>query len=194
MTQLKGTKTAENLMKAFAGESQARNRYTFYASVAKKENFIQISNIFTETADNEKEHAKRLFKFLAAAANVEHVEITATFPVALSDTKSNLLAAAKGENEEWVELYPSFADTAEAEGFPEIAFFFRKLVEVEKHHEERYLKLHANLAAGEVFKKTAVTQWKCSNCGYIHTGDSAPNVCPTCAHPQGYFEVFAEKY
>ena len=194
MSQLKGTKTSENLMKAFAGESQARNRYTFYASAAKKENFVQISNIFTETAENEKEHAKRLFKFLAAAADVEKVEITATFPVALGDTKSNLLAAAAGEKEEWGEMYPDFAATADAEGFPEIAFFFRKLVEIEKHHEERYLKLHANLVAGEVFKKPGVTEWKCSNCGYIHCGDSAPNVCPACAHPQGYFEVLSEKY
>ena len=194
MSQLKGTKTAENLMKAFAGESQARNRYTFYASVAKKENFVQIANLFTETAENEKEHAKLLYKHLAAAMNGGMVEIAATFPVALSDTKSNLLAAAEGEKEEWGELYPAFAETAEAEGFPAVAFLFRKLVEIEKHHEARYRKLHANIVTGEVFKKPAVKEWKCDNCGYIHCGDSAPNVCPACAHPQGYFEVFVENY
>lgn len=194
MNQLKGTKTAENLMKAFAGESQARNRYTYYASVAKKENFIQISNLFTETAENEKEHAKRLYKFLVEAMNGGMVEIAATFPVALGDTKSNLLAAADGEKEEWGELYPAFAETAEAEGFPEVAFIFRKLVEIERQHEVRYRKLHANLVAGEVFKKPAVKEWKCGNCGYIHCGDSAPNICPACAHPQGYFEVFVAAY
>lgn len=195
MNSLKGTKTAENLMKAFAGESQARNRYTFYASVAKKEGYNQISNLFIETADNEKEHAKRFFKFLNENGLAgDTVEITATFPVALGDTKTNLLAAAKGENEEWSDLYPAFADTAEKEGFPSIAVAFRKIAEVEKHHEERYRKLLANVENGQVFKKETSTLWKCGNCGYIFEGEEAPKVCPACAHPQSYFEVLAENY
>jgi len=193
MTSLKNTKTAENLMKAFAGESQARMRYTYYASIAKKENYVQISNIFMETAENEKEHAKRLYKFLLCLDG-EGVEINASYPVAMGDTKSNLLAAAEGEKEEWGELYPAFADTADAEGFPEVAFVFRKLAEVEAHHEARYRKLYANILAGEVFKKNTVVQWKCGNCGYVHTGDSAPDTCPACAHPQGYFEVLADNF
>ncbi|MBP2640182.1 MAG: rbr1 [Firmicutes bacterium] len=194
MKTLHGTKTAENLLKAFAGESQARNRYTYYASIAKKENYVQISNIFLETAENEKEHAKRLYKFLVGSINGEMVEMTASYPVAMSDTKSNLLAAAEGEKEEWGELYPSFADVAEQEGFADVACVFRKLGEVEKHHEMRYRKLYANLIAGEVFKKPVEVEWKCGNCGYIHKGDSAPAMCPACAHPQGYFEVFVETY
>ena len=194
MKTLQGTKTAENLMKAFAGESQARTRYTFYASAAKKENFVQISNIFMETAENEKEHAKLLYKFLLPELQGKTVQINASYPVALGDTKSNLLAAAEGEKEEWGDLYPTFADTAEAEGFPEIAQAFRKLAEVEKHHEERYRKLYANIINGEVFKKSAVVEWKCGNCGYIHKGESAPDVCPACVHPQAYFEVLAENY
>lgn len=194
MKNLKGTKTAENLMKAFAGESQARNRYSYYASVAKKENYVQISNIFLETAENEKEHAKRFYKFLVRDLNEGKVSIEATFPVALGDTRLNLLAAAEGEMEEWAELYPSFAQVADEEGFPEIATVFRMISEVEKRHEARYRKLHANLVAGQVFKKTAVVEWRCSNCGYIHEGDTAPDMCPACAHPQGYFEVFEENY
>ncbi|MBP2627396.1 MAG: rbr1 [Firmicutes bacterium] len=194
MKSLKETKTAENLMKAFAGESQARNRYTYYASVAKKENFVQISNIFTETAENEKEHAKLFYKFLLNDMNDETINIQATFPVAFGDTKSNLQAAAEGEKEEWDELYPSFANIAEEEGFPEIAGIFREIAEVEQHHEARYRKLYANLVSGEVFKKATIVEWKCNNCGYIHTGLSAPDTCPACAHPQGYFEVFIENY
>lgn len=194
MKSLKGTKTAENLMKSFSGESQARNRYTYYASVAKKEKFIQISNIFTETADNEKEHAKRFYQFLLKDLNGEAITIQATFPVALGDTKSNLLAAAEGEKEEWDELYPAFAAVAEEEGFPIIANIFREIAEVEQHHEARYRKLHANLVSGEVFKKDTIVEWKCNNCGYIHTGQSAPDMCPACAHPQGHFEVFMENY
>lgn len=195
MNSLKGTKTAENLMKAFAGESQARNRYTFYSSVAKKEGYNQIANLFIETADNEKEHAKRFFKFLVEGGlQNEVIEITATFPVALGDTKLNLLAAANGENEEWTELYPAFADTAEQEGFPAVAVAFRKIAEVEKHHEERYRNLLSNVENGSVFKKEASVLWKCGNCGYIFEGTEAPKVCPACIHPQSYFEVLIENY
>ncbi len=194
MKSLKGTRTAENLMKAFAGESQARNRYTYYASTAKKEGYVQISNIFTETADNEKEHAKRFFKFLVESLDGEMVEINASYPVALGDTKANLLAAAQGENEEWSELYPHFADIADEEGFPAIAVVFRKIADVEKHHEARYRKLYSNLINDTAYKKAGPVKWKCNNCGYIHEGDSAPQSCPACAHPQGYFEVFVETY
>ncbi|KYZ78061.1 rubrerythrin [Anaerosporomusa subterranea] len=194
MKSLKGTKTAENLMKAFAGESQARNRYTYYSSVAKKEGYVQISNLFTETADNEKEHAKRFFKFLVECLEGEMVEITANFPVGLADTRANLKSAADGEHEEWADLYPAFADEADAEGFPVIAFVFREIAKVEKHHEARYRKLYANIENGSVFKKDTVVQWKCANCGYIHEGPEAPKGCPACAHPQGYFEVFVETY
>lgn len=194
MPSLKGTKTAENLMKAFAGESQARNRYTYYASVAKKEGYVQISNIFLETAENEKEHAKRFFKFLNNDLKGDSVEITASFPVSLGDTKDALKSAADGENEEWSQLYPAFADVADEEGFRAIAVVFRKIAEVEKHHEERYLELLKNVENGTVFKKDEVVKWKCANCGYIHEGSSAPEVCPACAHPQAYFEILTEKY
>lgn len=194
MKMLKGTKTAENLMKSFAGESQARNRYTYYASIAKKEGYAQISNIFLETADNEKEHAKRFFKFLSQSLNGEVVEINATYPVGLSDTKANLLWAANGEEEEWTELYPAFADVAEEEGFPEIAFVYRKIAEVEKHHEERYRQLLSRVEDETIFNRSSVVNWKCSNCGYIFEGESAPKLCPACAHPQAYFEVLSENY
>lgn len=194
MKELKGTKTAENLMKAFAGESQARNRYTYYASTAKKENFVQISNLFLETAENEKEHAKLFYKFLVGSMNGEMVTIDAAFPVAMGDTRSNLLAAAAGELEEWQDLYPAFAATADTEGFPEVARVFRKVAEVEKRHEARYRKLAANLDANKVFVRPESTQWKCNNCGYIHTGSAAPDLCPACAHPQGHFEIFVENY
>ncbi|GFZ34533.1 Rubrerythrin-1 [Clostridium zeae] len=194
MKSLKGTKTSENLLKSFAGESQARNRYTYYASIAKKEGFVQISNLFTETADNEKEHAKRFFKFLSEGLGVDNVEITATYPVAYGDTKVNLKAAADGENEEWTDLYPTFADEAEAEGFPVIAAVYRKIAEVEKHHEERYRALLSNLENNKVFSKDAEVSWKCINCGYIYIGQDAPIACPACAHPQSYFEVLTENY
>lgn len=187
---LKGTRTEHNLMAAFAGESQARNRYTYYASVAKKEGFEQISAIFIETADNEKEHAKRFFKFLEGTP----VEITATYPSAFGDTAHNLKAAASGENEEWTELYPHFADVAAEEGFPEVAAVFRKIAEVEKQHEARYLKLLNNIETGKVFLKDIKVEWKCRNCGYIHDGETAPVVCPACAHPQSYFELRCENY
>ena len=194
MKDLKGSKTAENLMKAFAGESQARTRYTYYSSIAKKEGFVQISNIFAETAENEKEHAKRFYKFLVACLNEEMVSINAAYPVAMGDTKLNLLAAAAGENEEWSELYPQFADVADAEGYPEVAAVFRKISEVEKRHEARYRKLAANIEAGLVFKRPENHEWKCNNCGYIHTGPNAPDMCPACAHPKDHFEIFVENY
>jgi rubrerythrin len=194
MKDLKGSKTAENLMKAFAGESQARTRYTYYSSIAKKEGFVQISNIFAETAENEKEHAKRFYKFLLECLNEETVSINAAYPVAMGDTKLNLLAAAAGENEEWSELYPQFADVADAEGFPEVATVFRKISEVEKRHEARYRKLAANIDAGLVFKRPETHEWKCNNCGYIHTGPNAPDMCPACAHPKDHFEIFLETY
>lgn len=194
MSELKGTKTSENLLKSFAGESQARNRYTFYASEAKKEGYVQISNLFTETAENEKEHAKLFFKHLALSLNGQAVEITASYPVALSDTKSNLAAAASGENEEWSVLYPTFADIADSEGFPKIAATFRLVAQVEIRHEQRYLALLANFESNKIFKKDCTVLWKCINCGYIFDGLEAPKVCPVCAHPQSYFEVFVESY
>ena len=194
MKTLQGTKTAENLMKSFAGESQARNRYSYYSSVAKKEGYVQIANIFTETADNEKEHAKRFFKFLSKSLNGEVVEINATYPVGLSDTKANLLWAANGEKEEWSELYPEFARVAEEEGFADIAFVYRKIAEVEKHHDERYRQLLSRLENNTIFNRDTVVMWKCSNCGYITEGASAPELCPACAHPKAYFEVLSENY
>ncbi|WP_129600576.1 rubrerythrin [Anaerophilus nitritogenes] len=194
MKSLKGTKTAQNLMKSFAGESQARTRYTYYASTAKKEGYVQISNLFLETAENEKEHAKRFFKFLNESLMGDMVEIHATYPVGLGDTKQNLLWAAEGENEEWSDLYPHFADIADEEGFPEIAVAFRKIAEVEKHHEARYRNLLENINNNTVFKKDKVVKWKCNNCGYIHEGEEAPKLCPACIHPQGHFEVFVENY
>ena len=194
MASLKGTQTAENLMKAFAGESQARNRYTYYSSVAKKEGYIQISNLFIETAENEKEHAKIFFKFLNESLNGENVEINASYPVGLGDTKANLLSAANGENEEWTDLYPKFAEIADEEGFPTIALAFRKIAEVEKRHEARYRKLHDNIINNTVFNKNDIVLWKCGNCGYIYEGESAPQACPACQHPQGYFEIFIETY
>jgi rubrerythrin len=191
MTSLKGTKTEQNLLKAFAGESQARNRYDYFASVAKKEGLEQIAAMFQETALNEKEHAKRFFKFLEGGM----VEITATYPAGLiSTTLDNLKAAADGENEEWTELYPEFARIAEEEGFKEVAMAFKMIAKVEKHHEARYRKLYDNLEAGKVFKKDGKVMWKCRNCGFIHEGTVAPNQCPACQHPQAYFEIMEENY
>lgn len=191
---LKGTKTAENLMKAFAGEGQARNRYSYYASQAKKEGYVQMSNIFTETAENEKEHAKRFYKFLKEDLDGHSVDINASYPVALGDTKMNLLAAANGENEEANELYPEFARVAEEEGFPEIAYAFREIAEAEERHEIRFRKLLENIEKDRVFKRDEVLEWKCNNCGYVHSGSSAPEMCPACDHPQGHFEIFVETY
>ena len=195
MNSLKGTKTAENLMKAFAGESQSRNRYTFYASIAKKAGYVQISNIFTETANNEKEHANRFFKLLDQSLKGEVVEINgATFPVGLGDTKTNLIAAANGENEEWSDLYPNFAKVAEEEGFTAVAAAFKAILQVEKHHEARYRKLADNIENNKVFKKDKVTLWKCTNCGYIFEGEAAPQICPACLHPRAYFELLADNF
>ncbi|KPU45414.1 rubrerythrin-1 [Oxobacter pfennigii] len=197
MNSLKGTKTAENLLKAFAGESQARNRYTFYASVADKEGYKQIKNIFIETADNEKEHAKRFYKFLLEGFQGElpqEIEITASFPVAQTTTVENLKAAAHGENEEWTMLYPEFAKVAREEGFDEISKVFLTISSAEKRHEARYLKLAENIDKDKVFAKDERVMWKCTNCGYVHEAASAPDLCPACAHPQSYFELFVETY
>lgn len=194
MFNLKGTRTAENLMKSFAGESQARMRYDYYASQAKKEGYVQISNIFAETASNEKEHAKRFFKFLNKDLCEEAVMVQADYPVALGNTRLNLKAAAAGENEEHTVLYPNFADIAEEEGFKNIAYVFREIAEVEERHERRFLKLLKNIETDMVFKKDEVVEWKCDNCGYIHTGKTAPNKCPACDHPIDHFEVFKETY
>ncbi|MDR2898853.1 MAG: rubrerythrin family protein [Clostridiales bacterium] len=197
MNSLKNTKTAENLMKAFAGESQARNRYTFYASVADKEGFKQIKNIFTETADNEKEHAKRFFNLLVEGLGSElpaSVMITADFPVQKGDTLTNLKSAAAGENEEWSTLYPEFAKVAKEEGFPEIEAAFTNIAKAETNHEKRYNKLITDIESKTVFKKPVTVLWKCGNCGYIHEGNSAPDACPACNHPMAYFEVYVENF
>jgi len=193
MKSIKGTRTEKNLLTAFAGESQARNRYTYFASIAKNEGYIQIARIFEETAENEKEHAKRFFKFLEGGTS--SINADASFPLGIiSDTKTNLLQAAKGENEEWTHMYPEYAKIAREEGFEAIAKVFEEIAKVEKNHEERYIKLAKNIEEGKVFKKDKVVKWKCNNCGYIHEGNEAPEKCPACAHPQGYFEVFAETY
>jgi len=197
MKSLKGTKTAENLLKAFAGESQARGRYNMYASIADKEGYKQIRNIFNETADNEKEHAKRFYNFLVEGLKDElptAIEINAGYPVAKGNTLENLKAAASGENEEWTDLYPAFAKVADEEGFPEIAAAFRYIADVEERHEIRYRKLAENIENDRVFKKDEKVLWKCGNCGYIHEGTEAPKLCPSCIHPQSHFEVFVETY
>ena len=191
MKSVKGTKTEKNLLKSFAGESQARNRYTYFASVAKKEGYEQISAIFTETADNEKEHAKRFFKFLEGGM----VEITASYPAGkIGTTAENLKAAAEGENEEWTKLYSEFADIAKEEGFNEIASAFRLISKVEAEHEKRYLKLLKNIEENSVFVKKEKVRWVCRKCGYVHEGEKAPDSCPACLHPKSHFEVYAENY
>lgn len=188
---IKGTKTEKNLMISFAGESQARMRYTYFASAAKKEGFEQISAIFTETADQEKEHAKRMFKWLEGGC----VEITASYPAGvIGKTLDNLKAAAAGEHEEWVMDYPKFADIADEEGFPEIAAMYRMISIAEKGHEERYLALAKNMEEATTFKKESEIIWQCRNCGYIHVGTEAPQICPACLHPQAYFEVKKNNY
>ena len=188
---IKGTKTEKNLLAAFAGESQARNRYTYFASAAKKEGFEQISHIFLETAENEKEHAKIFFKYLEGG----EVEITAAYPAGvIGDTKSNLEAAAAGENMEWTTLYSNFAKDARDEGFPEVARSFEQIAKVEMFHENRYRKLAANIAKREVFNKKESTKWHCINCGFVHEGPEAPRECPACRHPQSYYEVLAENF
>ncbi len=191
MKSMKGTQTEQNLLKAFAGESQARMRYDYFAKQAKKEGLEQIAAIFDETALNEKEHAKRFFKFLEGGA----VEITAAYPAGIiGSTLENLKAAAEGENEEWSELYPEFADVAEKEGFKDVAVAFRMIARVEKAHEERYRKLYDNLDGGKVFEREGVIVWKCRNCGYLHEGKKAPKKCPACLHPQSYFEIKETNY
>jgi len=189
--QLKGSRTEKNLLAAFAGESQARNRYTYFASAAKKEGFEQIAAIFLETAENEKEHAKRFFNFLEGGM----AEFTASFPAGkIGTTAENLKAAAAGEHEEWSSLYPGFADVANQEGFPEVAIAFRYISKVEVEHEKRYLKLLENIEQGKVFKKESQETWICRNCGYHHEGADAPERCPTCLHPRSFFELLAENY
>lgn len=188
---LRGTKTEKNLLAAFAGESQARNRYTYFASAARKEGLEQIANIFIETAENEKEHAKVFFKYLEGG----DAEITASYPAgAIKDTKSNLEAAASGENLEWTTLYANFGKTAQDEGFPEIARSFDQIARVEKFHESRYRKLIENLGRSEVFKKKIPVKWHCINCGYIFEGAEAPHECPACKHPQAFYEILAENF
>jgi rubrerythrin len=186
MATLKGTRTERNLLTAFAGESQARNRYTFFASQAKKEGYEQIAAIFLDTADNEKEHAKRLFRFLEGG----EVEITAGFPAGIiGDTLTNLKSAAAGENYEHTAMYPEFARIAEEEGFPQIAAVLRAIARAEQGHEERYRRLIANLEQGKVFRRDEPVVWRCRNCGYLHEGTEPPAVCPSCDHPKAYFEV-----
>lgn len=196
MTEFKNSKTCENLMKAFAGECQARTRYTYYASVARKEGLMQISEFFLETAENEKEHAKLFMKRLIEHGMNEQVVTIheAGYPVALADTAKNLQYAADGEKEEWGELYPTFAETAEKEGFKDVAATFRMIGKVEKHHEARYRKLLDNVKNKKVFKKEKKSFWICRNCGHIHEGESAPQKCPVCDHPQDYFQVWLENY
>jgi len=191
MESLKGTKTEQNLLKAFAGESQARMRYDYFAKQAKKEGLEQIAAIFTETAENEKEHAKRFFKFLEG----NMVEIIATYPAGKIDTTmENLKASADGENEEWTELYPEFARIAEEEGFKEVAVAFKMIAKVEEAHETRYRKLYNNLEEGKVFERNGKLTWKCRNCGFIHESEKAPKMCPACLHPQSYFEIKESNY
>ena len=191
MVELKGSETEGNLLKAFAGESQARNRYAFFASVARKEGFVQIGNIFLETADNEREHAKIFFKFLEGG----DAEIVASYPAGrIGATKENLLAAADGEKMEWSSLYPSFEKVARDEGFNDVAVSFKEVAEVEGYHERRYRKLLKNLQDGKVFSRKESVKWKCGNCGYVHEGIGAPDLCPACKHGREYFEIWVENY
>ncbi len=191
MKNLKGAKTEKNLLTAFAGESQARNRYTYFASKAKKEGYEQIRGIFQETADNEKEHAERLFKFLEGG----DVEIKAAYPAGvIGNTRENLKASAAGENHEHTTMYPEFAKVADEEGFSEIAAVFRAIAVAEKQHEKRYLALAENIDKGRVFKREKVVKWRCRNCGYIHEGTEPPEKCAACAHPKAYFELLVENW
>jgi rubrerythrin len=188
---IKGTQTEKNLLASFAGESQARNRYTYFASSARKEGFAQIANIFSETAENEKEHAKIFFKYLEGG----DVEITSSYPAGMiKETGANLEAAASGENLEWTKLYSDAGRVAQEEGFPEIAASFHQIARVEKFHEARYRKLLSNVIKGEVFKKQTPVKWHCANCGYVFEGTAAPLACPACQHPQAFFEILAENY
>lgn len=191
MSKLKGSQTEINLLTSFAGESQARNRYTYFASVAKKEGYVQISSIFEETANQEKEHAKRFFKFLEGG----EVEITWAFPAGvIGSTLENLQAAAAGEKEEWSDMYPKYAKVAREEGFEVIASVWDYICVAEKQHEKRYLDLAANIMADKVFKRDTSVMWRCRNCGYLHEGVSAVEMCPACAHPQAHFELLGENY
>lgn len=191
MGTLKGTQTEKNILTAFSGESQARNRYTYFASQAKKDGYVQMQAIFEETAAQEKEHAKRLFKFLEGG----EVEITAAFPAGvIGTTLENLKASAAGENYEHTQMYPDFAKTAREEGFDDIADVFMAIAVAEKQHEKRYNDLAANIEAGRVFKRDTKTTWRCRNCGYTHEGDEAPDLCPACAHQQAHFELLGENY
>ncbi len=188
---IKGTRTEKNLLTAFAGESQARNRYTYFAAVARKEGLVQISHIFEETADQEKEHAKRFFKFLEGG----EVEINYSFPAGkMDDTLENLYAAAEGENYEWAEMYPAYAQVAEEEGFSDIAAVFKAISVAEKQHERRYRMLAENLDAGRVFRRNGKVIWRCRNCGYLHEAEEAPEVCPACDHLRAHFELLAENW
>jgi rubrerythrin len=191
MKSLVGTKTGENLAKAFAGESQARNRYTIYASAADKEGHERIAEIFRETADNERAHAKILFDLLIQGLGKAHIKVDAEYPIGLGNTEQNLSYAAEGEKEEWGSAYPDFAEIAKEEGFPEVEFVFKKLVDIEREHERRFLDFNEKLKTGTLYKNSVDSVWKCSNCGYIHNGPEAPGVCPACKYPQGYFEVKA---
>lgn len=191
MKSLKGTKTEQNLLKAFGGESQARMRYDYFSSQAKKEGLEQIAAIFDETSLNEKEHAKRFFNFLGGGMT----EISASYPAGIvGDTMANLKAAAEGENEEWTSLYPEFARIAEEEGYKEVAVAFKLIATVEKAHEKRYRTLYKNLEEGKVFERDGVLVWKCRNCGYLHEGKKAPKLCPACLHPQSFFELQEVNY
>lgn len=191
MKSVKGSQTEKNLMAAFAGESQARNRYTYFAGQAKKDGFVQIAQVFEETANQEKEHAKRLFKFMEGG----EVEITGAFPSGvIGPTEDNLMEAAGGEDYEWQEMYPGFAKTAREEGYPEIAVVFESIAVAEKQHSKRYKGLRQNILDGKVFKKDEKAVWRCLNCGYLYEGESAPKTCPACAHPQSYFELLGENW
>lgn len=189
MKSLEGTMTGENISKAFAGESQARNRYTIYAMAAEKEGHFKVAEIFRETADNERAHAKIFFDFLVEGLGKTKIMVNADYPIGLGNTEQNLLYATEGEKEEWGTAYPNFADTAKQEGFPEIEFALRKIIEIEKAHEKRFMDYNNDFKNGTLYKKGGTVAWKCSNCGYIHEGPEAPGVCPACKYPQGYFEV-----
>lgn len=191
MAKIKGSQTEKNLLTAFAGESQARNRYTYFSGEARKEGLVQISNIFGETADQEKEHAKRLFKFLEGGM----AEVAARFPAGvIGPTLDNLKEAAAGENYEWTTMYPEFAETARAEGFKDVADAMEAIATAERQHEKRYLALAANLKADRVFRREDAVVWRCINCGYLHEGRDAPELCPACAHPRGYYEILGENW
>lgn len=191
MSSIKGSQTEKNILTAFAGESQARNRYTYFAGKARKEGFVQIAGIFEETANQEKEHAKRLFKLLEGG----ETQIVAAFPAGvIGSTSENLAEAAAGENYEWTEMYPSFAETAVKEGFEQAAKIFEAIAVAEKYHENRYLGLKGNVDSGKVFKKEATATWRCINCGYVHEGLEAPDLCPACAHPKAYYELLYQNW